>query len=81
MSDLSAALGVLVCKVGGVPCYGSALEATAARLEQGDAVRFLDVDDEVDVVWFYEGPIINLKSGRKIFPALGQEFEVLTPNE
>ena len=74
-------LGVLVCNVGGAPYYRSELEATAARLEQGDAVRFLGVEDEVAAVWFYEGPIVNLKSGRKIFPALGDVFDVLTPNE
>lgn len=73
-------LGVLVCEVGGVPYFGSELEAIAAQLEQGDAVRFLGVDDEVALVWFYVGPVVNLKSGRKIFPALGQVFDVLTPN-
>jgi hypothetical protein len=76
----SDGLGVLVCEVGGLPYYGSELEASAARLEPGEAVRFLGVDDEVSIVWFYEGPVVNLKSGRKVFPALGQVFELLTPN-
>ena len=70
---------VPVCTVGGHTYYGTELEATAARLEKGDSVLFKGEHEVVDYAWFCEGPIIVLESGKKIFPALGDVFEVM-PN-
>ena len=68
---------VLVCEVGGKPYYGTELEAIAARLEHGDKVVFNGMAETVDYTWFFDGPIIKLESGKSIFPALGQSFEVV----
>lgn len=70
---------VPVCDVGGKTYYGTEMEAIAARLESGDKIIFNGIEETVDYVWFYEGPIIKVESGVSIFPALGQVFDVV-PN-
>jgi len=67
---------VLVCKVGDQNYYGTALEATAARLEPGQEVMFRGNVEVVKSTWFYDGIIVSLESGKTIYPSLGDVFEV-----
>lgn len=57
--------------------FGSNNEYKAAKLRKGDSIIFDGKLDKVDLVWFYDGIIVNLESGRKIFPSLGEKFEIL----
>lgn len=73
---MSEAERILVCKVGRQSYYGSEREAVAARLEPGDRVVFRDIADMVKLVWFYDGIVVDLQSGRRILPDC-DEFEVV----
>ena len=70
---------VLVCQVGGTDVYGSEMERDAALLQEGDKVLFKGEPGIVDYTWYYEGVIVHLKDGRRIFPALGDVFEMEPP--
>jgi len=63
-----------VCTIDGIVHSGSINEVRAARLKPGDRVIFLGTEDTVRRVWFYDGVIVDLVSGRAIFAALGDVF-------
>ena len=56
--------------------YGTQLEHDAARLKEGDKVIFNGIVDIVDYVWFYEGPIVKLKSGRSCILAFDHDLVI-----
>lgn len=68
---------VPVCIIDDRIQYGTEHEAKAAKLKPGDKITFEDVEDIVEEVWYYDGVIVNLKSGRAIYAALGDNFIVL----
>lgn len=69
---------VVVCTVDGAKWYGSPKEAEAAHLDKGDRIVVGNTTETVSYTWFYEGVIIQCDSGRTVFPALGETFEVVT---
>lgn len=70
---------VAVCTVDGAIYYGNEYEHKAVLLKPGDRVHFKGHDETVRMVWFYDGPTVDLESGVSIHPDLGDTFETLEP--
>lgn len=68
---------VAVCTVDGAVYYGNEYERKAVLLKRGDRVHFKGHDETVRLVWFFDGPIIDLESGVSIHPELGDTFQTL----
>lgn len=66
---------VPVCTIDGATFYGSPMERDAALLNEGDEIYIDGTLEVVDYIWFYDGVIVKLKSGKSLFPSLGQSFE------
>lgn len=74
MSDdrMTPRADLAVCTVGDQTYYGSPNEYDAARLSPGDRVRYEASDGRrgegvVELVWFYEGLMVDLEGGGSLW--------------